>query len=66
MESVEGVKKKRKKKESRIGKRYGFELKLRCVKLKLWQGLPFSYKNAGTQSNSAPPTPLITMQESEL
>ena len=31
MEEVEGVKKKSKKKESRYGKRYGFEVKLRRV-----------------------------------
>ena len=32
MENVEGVKKKGKRKESRFGKRYGFEVKLRWVK----------------------------------
>ena len=42
MESVEGVKKKSKGKESRYGKRYGFEFKLRCVKLRLEEGLPVS------------------------
>jgi transposase InsO family protein len=40
MEKVEGVKKKRKK--GRYGKRYGFEFKLRCVKLRLEEGLPIS------------------------
>jgi transposase InsO family protein len=43
MESVKEVKRKRKNKrgkESRYGKRYGFELKLRCVKLHLKKGLP--------------------------
>src|SRR5512139_1409692 len=43
MESVKEVKRKRKNKrgkESRYGKRYGFELKLRCVKLHLEKGLP--------------------------
>jgi hypothetical protein len=35
MESVGEVKKKSKGKESRFGKRYGFEIKLRCVKLRL-------------------------------
>jgi len=35
MENVEEVKKKSKGKESRYGKRYGFEFKLRCVKLRL-------------------------------
>ena len=42
MESVGGVKKKSKSKESRYGKRYGFEFKLRCVKLRLEEGLPVS------------------------
>jgi transposase-like protein len=40
MEKVEGVKKKRKK--GRYGKRYGFEFKLRCAKLRLEEGLPVS------------------------
>ena len=43
MESVKEVKRKRKNKrgkESRYGKRYGFELKLCCVKLHLKKGLP--------------------------
>ena len=39
MERVEEVKKKGKGKENRVGKRYGFELKLRCVKLRLEEGL---------------------------
>ncbi len=42
MESVEEVKRKCKGKESRFGRRYGFELKLRCVKLRLEEGLPVS------------------------
>jgi hypothetical protein len=42
MENVEGVNKKRKGKENRYGKRYGLEFKLRCVKLKLEEGLPVS------------------------
>ena len=42
MESVREVKRKCKGKESRYGKRYGFELKLRCVKLRLEEGLPVS------------------------
>ena len=42
MENVEEVKRKGKGKESRFGKRYGFELKLRCVKLRLEEGLPVS------------------------
>jgi len=40
MEKVGGVKQKSKKKESWYGKRYGFEFKLRCVKLRLEEGLP--------------------------
>jgi transposase-like protein len=49
MESVEEVKKKCKGKESRSGKRYGFEFKLRWVKLRLEEGLPVSLlcKEAG-------------------
>jgi transposase InsO family protein len=42
MEKVGGVKKKSKRKESRYGKRYGFEFKLRCVKLRLEEGFPVS------------------------
>ena len=42
MEQVGGVKKKGKSKESRYGKRYGLEFKLRCVKLRLEEGLPVS------------------------
>jgi transposase InsO family protein len=42
MEDVEEVKKKSKEKESRYGKRYGLEFKLRCVKLRLEEGLPVS------------------------
>jgi transposase InsO family protein len=42
MEDVEEVKKKGKGKESRYGKRYGFEFKLRCVKLRLEEGIPVS------------------------
>jgi transposase InsO family protein len=41
MENVEEVKKSSRK-ESRFGKRYGFEVKLRCVKLLLEEGLPVS------------------------
>ena len=40
MERVEEVKRKSEGKESRFGKRYGFEFKLRCVKLRLEEGLP--------------------------
>ena len=35
MEKVGGVKQKSKRKESRYGKRYGFEFKLRCVKFEV-------------------------------
>ncbi len=42
MEEVEEVRKKREGKENRFGRRYGFEIKLRCVKLYLEEGLPFS------------------------
>jgi transposase-like protein len=49
MENVEEVKKKSKGKESLYGKRYGFDFKLRCVKLRLEEGLPVSLlsKEAG-------------------
>ena len=40
MEDVEEVKKKHKGKESRYRMPYGFEFKLRCVKLRLEEGLP--------------------------
>jgi transposase InsO family protein len=42
MEDVEEVKKRSKGKESRYGKRYGIEFKLRCVKLRLEEGIPIS------------------------
>jgi transposase InsO family protein len=42
MENVEEVKKKSKRKETRDGKRYGLEFKLRCVKLRLEEGIPVS------------------------
>jgi transposase InsO family protein len=42
MENVEEIKKKSKEKESRYGKRYGIEFKLRCVKLRLEEGIPVS------------------------
>jgi len=53
MESVEEVKRKCKGKESRFGKRYGFELKLRCVKLRLEEGFPVSLisKEAGVSKD---------------
>jgi len=54
MENVEGVKRKSKGKESRFGKRYGFEIKLRCVKLQLEEGLPFALlcKEAGVSKGT--------------
>jgi transposase InsO family protein len=42
MENVAGVKKKSKRKGTRYGKRYELEFKLRCVKLRLEEGLPVS------------------------
>ena len=42
MEEVEEAKKRNKGKESRYGKRYGFEFKLRCVKLRLEEEIPIS------------------------
>jgi transposase InsO family protein len=42
MENVSGVKRKSKRGKSRYGKRYELELKLRCVKLRLEEGLPVS------------------------
>ena len=42
MEEVGEVKKKSKGKESRFGRRYEFEIKLRCVKLHLEEGVPLS------------------------
>jgi len=49
MEDVEEVKKKHKGKESRYRKPYGVEFKLRCVKLRLEEGIPISLlsKEAG-------------------
>jgi hypothetical protein len=54
MESVEEVKRKCKGKESRFGKRYGFEFKLRCVKLRLEEGLAVSllFKEVGICSDT--------------
>jgi transposase InsO family protein len=53
MENVEEVKKKSKKKESRYGKRYGIEFKLRCVKLRLEEGIPIALlsKEAGASKD---------------
>src|SRR5512142_899622 len=53
MEEVEEVRKKGKGKENRCGRRYGFEIKLRCVKLHLEEGLPFSLlsKEAGASTD---------------
>ena len=42
MENVAGVKRRSKRKESRYGRRYQLEFKLRCVKLRLEEGLPVS------------------------
>ena len=42
MEKVDGVKQKSKRKGSRYGKRYGLEFKLRCVKLRMEEGVPIS------------------------
>jgi len=42
MESVKKVRRERKGKESEFGKRYGFEVKLRCVKLRLEEGVAVS------------------------
>jgi transposase InsO family protein len=42
MEEVREVKKKSKEKENRFGRRDGYEIKLRCVKLHLEEGLPIS------------------------
>jgi len=53
MEDLIEVKKKKKGKESRYGKRYGFEFKLRCVKLRLEEGIPISLlsKEAGASKD---------------
>ena len=45
MEKVKEVKRRKKNKkgeESRFGRRYGFEVKLRCVKMRLEEGVPVS------------------------
>ncbi len=54
MERVEEVKRKSKGEESRVGKRYGFEIKLRCVKLRLEEGFPVSLlsKEAGVSKSA--------------
>jgi transposase InsO family protein len=54
MERVEEVKRKNKGEESRFGKRYGFEFKLRCVKLRLEEGLPVGLlcKEAGISKSA--------------
>src|SRR4030065_888667 len=53
MEDVEEVKKKSKGKESRYGKRYGIEFNVRCVKLRLEEGIPISLlsKEAGASKD---------------
>ena len=52
-EDVKEVKKRTKGKESRHGKRYGLEFKLRCVKLLLEEGIPISLlsKEAGASKS---------------
>jgi transposase InsO family protein len=54
MEKVEEVKRKSKGGESRFGKRYGFEIKLRCVKLRLEEGFPVPLlsKEAGVSKSA--------------
>jgi transposase InsO family protein len=54
MERVEEVKRKGKGGESRFGKRYGFEIKLRCVKLRLEEGFPVPLlsKEAGVSKSA--------------
>jgi transposase InsO family protein len=54
MERVEEVKRKSKEGESRFGRRYGFEFKLRCVKLRLEEGLPVGLlcKEAGISKSA--------------
>ncbi len=53
MAGVEEVKKRGKGKESRYGRRYGLEFKLRCVKLQLEEGIPISLisKEAGCSTD---------------
>jgi transposase-like protein len=55
MEKVGGVQPKSKRKGSRYGKRYGFEFKLRCVKMRLEEGLPVTLlsKEVGASEKSA-------------
>jgi transposase InsO family protein len=54
MERVEEVKRKSRGGESRFGKRYGFEIKLRCVKLRLEEGFPVPLlsKEAGVSKSA--------------
>jgi transposase InsO family protein len=54
MERVEEVRGRSKEQESRFGKRYGYEFKLRCVKLQLEEGLPLSLlsKEVGASGDS--------------
>ncbi len=53
MEDAVEVKKKKKGKKDRHGKRYGLEFKLRCVKLRLEEGIPVSLlaKEAGASTH---------------
>jgi len=52
MESVKEVKKKSKGKENRLGRRYGVEIKLRCVKLRLEEGIPLSLLSKETGAST--------------
>jgi len=56
MERVEEVKRKSNREESRLGKRYGFEIRLRCVNLRLEEGLPVGLlcKEAGVSKSAIP------------
>ena len=54
MERVEEVKRKSRGEESRFGKRYGFEIKLRCVKLRFEESFPVPLlsKEAGVSKSA--------------
>ena len=56
MEEVGGVKRS-KGKENRFGKRYGFEIKLRCVKMYLEEGVPIALlsKEVGASTDGVRP-----------
>ena len=59
MEKVGGVKKKGKRRESRYGKRYGFEFKPRCVKLRLEEGLPVALLSKEVGASRRPRTGIM-------